>query len=200
MFHVSALASQWQQPVQTSTSLNIHRVPMWFTGRSFQVWLTCRDQSLMVWERRLGPVSGGKLYHCDIIYWDGKAGDGGPESGPCSSLWPPGWCVERHRRPGPWPALTVFLLLLPRCEEHPSLCPAWHSVYSHIHLSCPQSAAWIEMLRPWWMAFLITTQKQKESSTELEVIFSFFVCFFCLAAFSFSLIRGHSICVFSFLH
>lgn len=47
----------------------------------------------MVWKQRLGPVSGGKLYHCDIIYWDGKADDGGPRvgrapaSGPRGDVW-----------------------------------------------------------------------------------------------------------------
>lgn len=63
-------------------------------------------------------------------------------------------------------------------REHPSPSLAWHSVYSHIHLSCPQSAAWIEMLWPWRMVILITSKKQKESSTELEVVFWFLFMFF----------------------
>lgn len=48
-------------------------------------------------------------------------------------------------------------------REHPSPSPAWHSVYSHIHLSCPQSAAWIEMLWPWWMVIVITPKNKKKA-------------------------------------
>lgn len=48
-------------------------------------------------------------------------------------------------------------------REHPSPSLAWHSVYSHIHLSCPQSAAWIETLWPWWMVIVITPKNKKKT-------------------------------------
>lgn len=174
MFRVSTLDSQWQQPTQTSTSPNVHCVPIWVTDRT----LTWRNCSLMVWDLGLGPVSRGNLDHCDIMYWRRKRGSG---SGACFSLWPPGpelkaMCGETQKA---WPSASTNCIspASPPLREHPSPSLGWHSVYSHIHLSCPQSAAWIEMLWPWWMVFLITLKNKKESSTKLEVILSFFVCF-----------------------
>lgn len=123
---VSAWESQWQQPVQTSTSLNIHHVPMLHgancgtqttPGQNLPVLTDVeRRQSdgvrLEALEQR---VLGSCI--CDIIYRQGKEVSGGSVSEACFSVWTPGWCVERHRRPGPWPALNVLLPLLPRWEN-----------------------------------------------------------------------------------
>lgn len=98
------------------------------------------------------------------------------ECGMLQPLAPGAMCGETQKA---WPSASTNCIspASPPLREHPSPSPGWHSVYSHIHLSCPQSAAWIEMLWPWWMAFLITLKNKKESSTELEVMFKFFVCF-----------------------
>lgn len=70
-------------------------------------------------------------------------------------------------------------------REHPSPSLAWHSVYSHIHLSCPQSAAWIEMPWPWWMVILITSKNKKK--IQLNERSCFGLLFFVLSPCSFVL-------------
>lgn len=104
-----------------------------------------------------------------LINREGK-GDRGSRRGKVLLLVAPGvmcgdvWRDMEPRSSGHLPALTVLVPLLPAERTSISL-PAWHSVYSHIHLSCPQSAGWIERLWPWWMVILIKTKKKALHST-----------------------------------
>lgn len=179
----------------TSTSPNVHCIPL-----SHRQNLDMEDPQfdgvrLGAWTCELWKF--GSLWHHIL-----KKETGVREWGVLQPLASRAMCGETQKA---WPSASTNCIspASSPLREHPSPSLGWHSVYSHIHLSCPQSAAWIEMLWPWWMAFLITLKNKKESSTELKVMFKFFglffVWFFGLPAPSYYLIRGCSICGFFFL-
>ncbi len=95
----------------------------------------------------------------------------------CVSGWvrPEGW-GERKGDYRPWPRASVNCTSPFSSDQKSSISPSlrWHPVYSLIHLSCPQSAGWIEALPRWCMVFLIKTKRKICDSTSLL----FFLCLF----------------------
>lgn len=196
MFCVPASESQWQ-PVQTSTNLNIHHVPVihrpavgrrWLIGQNLSILIDTERPQLdgvrrKAWTREWWKV--GSFWH-HLLTGERKAA-WVRDRAMLLALDPGVMCVERDRRPGPLPALAVLLLLLPCWENIHLPLRLTLRLFPHSFVMSPiscmnRNAVTMMDGDPHYI------QKQKQSSTQLEIMFLVFLYCFIFCPFSFCFI------------